>query len=144
MSDDRLKQIWSGFEKTTSRNLTGRGIDNIPRPVVEEMDRHRTLLEDAHHAASVPMPEGVTEPAAAAFSALRSRLSRFDEKGRVEKPRSGQSAQLDVEVEDQLLRDLKATEMLTSRRDGDYDSWFAAREEERLSKKKRKKFLGIF
>lgn len=159
---DRLKQIWSGFEQTTSRNLTGRGVENIPRPDLEEMERHRTLLESAHRAASVPMPEGVTEPAEAAFQALKAQMTGGDPKGRRSKARGDTSAasSLDAAGEDngrpstrlnavgfdqtQLFRDLKETERLTTRATGNYDQWMAAKAEERASQKKRKKFLGIF
>ena len=29
---ERLKQIWAGFAETTSRHLTGKGVDNIIVP----------------------------------------------------------------------------------------------------------------
>lgn len=156
MSDDRLQQIWAGFEQVTTRNLTGRGVDNIPRPVVEETERHRSLLEDAHRATSVPMPDGVTEPAEAAFAALQRQMMPLDGKGKAkgrksrakqslgEQPVVPETSVPKLDQDEQLFKDLKTTEMLTTRRDGDYDTWLAAREEERRSQKKRKKFLGIF
>ena len=151
MSDkDRLQQIWKRFENRTSRHLTGSGVDNIPRPRIEEMERHRSLLESAHQAASVPMPEGVEEPARAAFDALRTRLTTFDQKGRPEQRRSKlaepdmASMQADVMHSEQLLRDLKVTENLTSRRELDYLSYAAKMEAERQARPRRKKFLGLF
>lgn len=157
MSDkDRLQQIWKGFEARTTRRLTGGGVDNIPRPQIEEMERHRSLLENAHRATSVPMPEGVTEPSKAAFDALRARLTTFDSKGRPEKRQykpaaepelSQPTANLSGEAlhTEQLMRDLKVTENLTARRDlGDYFAWAAKMDAERQSRRKRKKFLGIF
>jgi hypothetical protein len=139
---DRLKQIWDRFETKTTRDLTGSGVDNIPRPDTEEMQRHRTFLESAHEAAAVPMPEGVTEPAKAAFDNLRNRLTSFDEKGRPEKTNA--QYKVPVSPDDQLVRDLKETEKLTVRREMDYLSYSIKMKAEAEGRKKRKKFLGIF
>ncbi|WP_306253128.1 hypothetical protein [Parvularcula sp. IMCC14364] len=139
---DHLKDIWNRFEEKTTRNLTGAGVDNIPRPVIEEMERHRSRLQDAHEAVAVPMPEGVPAPADAAFSALRDRLTSFDKKGR-----PSQQASQDFSVpqinDDQLTRDLKETEKLTARKEPDYLSSVHRMEAEN-GRPKRKKFLGIF
>ena len=150
-SGDRLKQIWQGFESRTTRKLTGSGVDNIPRPQIEEMERHRSLLETAHKAASVPMPDGLEEPSKAAFDALRSRLTSFDQKGRPEKKQYTPAAEPAVSMTaaetlhtEQLLRDLKVTENLTSRRELDYMGYAAKMQAERDSRRKRKKFLGLF
>ena len=139
---DRLKQIWDRFENKTSRDLTGTGVDNIPRPDIEELHRHQTFLEAAHEGVAVPMPEGVTEPAQAAFDSLRKRLSTFDEKGRPEKRKSG--FEMPVAQDDRLMQDLKATEKLTVRREMDYLSYSVKMKAEADARPKRKKFLGIF
>ncbi len=138
---DHLKEIWSRFEESTSRNLTGSGVDNIPRPVTEEMERHRSLLENAHEAASVPMPEGVTEPAEAAFAALRERLTSFDKKGKVQNRQ--QDLSVPVMEQDKLTQDLKTTENLTVRREMDYLN-VSHQYQAGKGRDKRKKFLGIF
>ena len=165
--NDRLSQIWKGFEQRTSRRLTGSGVDNIPRPQIEEMERHRSLLEDAHRASAVPMPDGVPEPSRAAFDALRERLTGFDAKGRPEKrrtpepderPSAGQSYSQSfspatarnsgargsgaVLPGERLMADLKATENLTARRDVDYLSHSMKAKDDQP--RKRRKFLGLF
>ncbi|MHA7872507.1 MAG: hypothetical protein ACX939_09180, partial [Hyphococcus sp.] len=63
---DRLKEIWSGFEETTTRNLTGRGVENIAVP-----HRHDYQAEDV-----ALLPEAFEAPAHAAFTALREELAR--------------------------------------------------------------------
>lgn len=138
---DHLKEIWGRFEEQTTRNLTGSGVDNIPRPNIEEMERHRSELKSAHEAASVPMPEGVKEPAQAAFDALRQRLTDFDKKGRPQR-REDEFTVPQIR-DDKLSADLKETEKLTARREMDYlkSNYRLQAEDQRP---KRKKIFGIF
>ena len=139
---DFLKEIWGRFEDKTTRNLTNTEIDNIPRPDTRLDERHKSMLETAHEAASVPMPEGVEEPAQAAFEALRQRLTSYDNKGRPQKP-DGADYTPPVPKTDQLMRDLKETEKRTARRDMDYLA-HSYKYQGGEQKRKRKKFLGIF
>ncbi|GEM_PF-1261935 len=146
---DRLKEIWGRFEKTTRRSLTSTNVDNIPRPVVEEMRRSNELgRPSADKMASdrmAELPEALTPPAKQAFAALRTRLAGFDDKGRpARKKRAPQEFvdEADAPLE-QMMVDLKATEQRVVRRELDYKSWYKAQEEAR-QRKPRKKFLGIF
>ncbi len=141
---DRLKEIWGRFEKTTRRTLTSTNVDNIPRPVVEEMRRSNELGRPSSEM-TADMPEELTPPAKQAFAALRTRLAGFDDKGRPErKKRAPQEFvdEADAPME-QMMIDLKATEQRVMRRELDYKSWYKAQEEAR-QRKPRKKFLGIF
>ncbi len=134
---ERLKQIWTGFSGSTTRNLTGRGIDNILVP-------HRTDYSpvDAAH-----LPENFSTPASAAFSALR------DKKFSGKKPKD---APLPSEAEDfvaatafsasgdDLIRGLRATAMRVERPELDYAAFLESREgRAHFKKHKRKKIFGI-
>ena len=141
---DRLKQIWSGFSGTTTRNLTGRGIDNILVP-------HRSDYSATDEAF---LPENFSAPAEAAVSALRENLSRKEKKfARKKKP----SAALPTEPEpsvattafsaagDDLIRGLRATAMRVERPELDYSAYLESSEGKALFKKhKRRKFFGLF
>lgn len=86
MADERLKQIWSGFEAVTTRKLTNRAIDNIPVP-------HR---RDFRQEDQTLLPEGFAEPSAAAFSALRTRLT---EKAKKQNAKTGRAAKSESDTE---------------------------------------------
>jgi hypothetical protein len=146
---DRLKEIWGRFEKTTRRSLTSTNVDNIPRPVVEEMRRSNELGRPSSDTMAsemtADMPEELTPPAKQAFAALRTRLTGFDEKGRPERKKQAPREfvdDADAPLE-QMMIDLKATEQRVVRRELDYKSWYKTQEEAR-QRKPRKKFLGIF
>ncbi len=141
---DRLKQIWSGFSETTTRNLTGKGIENIPVP-------HRTDYSsvDAEY-----LPENFSTPAAAAFSSLRDRLSK---KEKLFAAKKKSDAALPSEAEDfvaatafsasgdDLIRGLRATAMRVERPELDYAAFLESREGRAHYKKhKRKKRFGLF
>lgn len=159
MSDERLRQIWAGFEQRTERRLTGRGVDNIVLP-----HRHDWRAEEASL-----LTEGAPEPARAAFDALKTRLAAVEaeraapQKGR--RRRGETQAAYDAgdeafaapltadasfdaapEAARDLIKGLRATEFRVARGEIDYGRFIASeagRELESL-KKKRKKFLGIF
>jgi len=114
---DRLKQIWGGFEKTTTRRLSGRGVDHIVVP-----SRHDYQATD-----DSALPQNFTAPAEAAFAALKGKLSAQEKKfARKAAGRSGEAppAPLSPEAEFErapegardLIRGLKATEARVSRR----------------------------
>lgn len=139
--DERLKQIWSGFEEVTTRRLTGRGVDNIAVP-------HRTdyVAEDIDF-----LPEEFTAPAEAAFSALREELGRKEKKfGRKKKQTSNMSAaEADGQTQnfngDDLLKGLRATALRTERPERDYQAFLSSAEGKATYKKlKRKKRFGLF
>jgi len=156
---ERLKEIWSSFEKSTSRRLTGRGVENIDVP-------HRT-----HMPTSAPeMPENISEPAIIAFEALKHRLSEGERRSmksaarkkdvapwervgeRVGGERNAPPAPLSSYSEQEsaphsardLIRGLRSTEMRISRRDADYGAWLSSAPKSALKLKSRKKFFGLF
>jgi hypothetical protein len=142
---ERLKQIWSGFSQTTTRNLTGRGVENILVP-------HRSdyaAMDESF------LPEGYNAPASAAFSALRENLAK---KGKLFGGKKAEGeASLPNEAEDfvaatafsaagdDLIRGLKATAMRVERPELDYSAFLSSREGKAHYKKhKRKKRFGLF
>ena len=142
---DRLKQIWSGFEQATTRNLTGRGVDNIPVP-----PRTDYSPKDANF-----LPEDYSAPAAAAFSALRENLAKKEKVFAGKKNRA--DAALPSEAEDfvaatafsasgdDLIRGLRATAMRVERPEIDYAVFLESREgRAHFKKHKRKKLFGLF
>ena len=141
---ERLKQIWSGFSGATTRNLTGRGVDNILVP-------HRT---DYSPADAAFLPENFSTPATAAFSALRENLAKKEKKFAAKKHKD---APLPSEAEDfvaatafsasgdDLIRGLRATAMRVERPELDYAAFLESREgRAHFKKHKRKKRFGIF
>lgn len=143
---DRLKQIWSGFEETTSRKLTGRGVDNIPVP-----PRADYSPKDAAF-----LPENFDAPASAAFSALRENLSKKEKLFAGKKKKA--DAALPSEPEDfvaatafsaagdDLIRGLRATSMRVERPEIDYSVFLESKEGRAHFKKhkRKKKLFGIF
>ena len=128
--NERLKQIWSGFEKTTTRRLTGRGVDQIIVP-------GRTDWRAAERASLAP--EAIL-PAEAAFAALKTRLSAAGERAARKEERRAkaegrslagapdpiEAANAAPESVKDLIMGLKATEARIERRDIDYVKWAAA------------------
>jgi len=143
--DERLKKIWSGFQATTTRNLTGGGVDNIDVPHRRDYSVEDTQL----------LPEEFEAPAQAAFAALRTELEskakRFGRSkkkpeasyaGMRDKPDAMASRRFDGE---ELIKGLKATAMRTERPERDYGAFLASAEGKAAFKKfKRKKRFGIF
>ncbi|HNR76117.1 MAG TPA: hypothetical protein PKM48_03245 [Parvularculaceae bacterium] len=148
---ERLKQIWGGFERVTTRNLTGRGVDNIEIP--ERFD-YLAVEEDL-------LPKNFSAPADAAFAALKHRLSAAEQRQmkREERrakaagksfaappaPLSAESAEASVpdSVKD-LIRGLRSTAMRTERREVDYASFAEANPKRTPKLTAKKKFFGLF
>jgi hypothetical protein len=96
---ERLKQIWGGFEKETTRNLTGRGVDNIQVP-----QRH-------WRAEAEPATMGAETPAKVAFDALKAKLAASRKgKTRADGDEAEASFVGDSEAARDLIRGLKSTE----------------------------------
>jgi hypothetical protein len=142
---DRLKQIWSGFEQTTTRSLTGRGVDSIPVP-----PRADYSPKDAAF-----LPENYDAPAAAAFSALRDNLAKKERAfaGKKKNPDAAlPSAADDLATAtafsvsgDDFIRGLRATSMRVERPEIDYALFLESKEgRAHFKKHKRKKLFGIF
>ena len=148
---ERLKQIWGGFERVTTRSLTGRGVENIDVP-----NRRDFQAQDEAF-----LPKNFSPPADAAFSALKHRLSAAEQRAiRKEErraraegrsfsappaPLSGDAAQDGApdSVRD-LIRGLHATEMRVERRAADYAAFAAANPKATPKLKSRRKVFGIF
>ena len=131
---DKLKTIWAGFEETTSRHLTGSGVDNILVP-------HRVdyAAEDETF-----LPENFDAPAEAAFSALREKLKKQERKfGR--KNRQEDLAPLDASQNfagDELVKGMKATAMRTERPERDYANYLNSDAgKAALKRHKKKRFI---
>jgi hypothetical protein len=147
--NERLKQIWSGFEKTTTRRLTGRGVDNILVP-------SRTDWRAEERASLAP---DAILPAEAAFAALKHRLTaserraarKEERRARAEgrsltaAPDPADAAKAAPESVKDLMLGLKATEARVARRDIDYAAYLAANPKgaPKLSAR-RKKIFGVF
>ncbi len=131
---ERLKQIWTGFAGATTRRLTGEGVDNIAAPIRHAETTSAFIAPDAEAIA----------PAAAAFEALRHRLSASEARAaRKAQRRAGgkRSAMEDAppapltaeaspdgapDVARDLIRGLKATEARTHLAGADYHGHLAA------------------
>jgi hypothetical protein len=148
---ERLKQIWGGFEGVTSRNLTGRGVENIEVP-----SRRDYVAHDEEF-----LPKNFSAPADVAFSALKHRLSAAEQRAMKKDarrakaegrsfaappaPLSGDAAETGApEAVRDLIRGLRSTEMRTLRRDFDYASFAAANPKATPKLKARRKIFGIF
>ncbi len=141
---DRLKQIWGGFEETTSRHLTGGGVDNIHVP-------HRV---DYAAVDETFLPENFHAPAETAFAALRDKLAAQErkfgrKKGGARRAYTARDEAGDIASArlngDELIRGLKATSMRTERPERDYGAFLASDAGRAVFKKhKKKKRFGIF
>jgi len=137
---ERLKQIWSGFEAVTTRNLTGKGVENILVP-------HRSDYadDDSHF-----LPDAYEGPAESAFDTLRADLAakekRFGRKKRKmdDEPRlEDQEASASFKGDD-LFQGMYATSMRVERTDIDYETFLSSDAGKAALKKNRKKRFGIF
>ncbi len=145
---ERLKQIWSGFEKTTTRRLSGRGVENIQVPgrVDWRAEERASLGADA------------AMPAQAAFAALKHRLTAAEQRAARKEERRAKSehrklasapdpleaANTAPEAVRDLMMGLKATEARISRREIDYTAYLATNPKgaPKLTAPK-KKFFGL-
>ena len=139
---DRLKDIWNGFEESTTRRLTGDGVDNIPLP-----EQHFNW----RGASDKPLPQDYAEPVRAAFDAFEEQLEQSAKRSRRRKPTTTSFAS-DEPVAPQfyghedLAQSLASTAQRTTRRETDYATFSATDEGQKLYKaqKRKKKFLGLF
>lgn len=139
---ERLKQIWAGFEETTTRQLTGKGVDNLVTP-------HRTdyIDEDRHL-----LPEDFEAPSERAFSALNEELAAQKKKFGGKRKKRGKTSEAEVLAPmatqtfngDELIKGLAATAMRTERSDIDYEAFLASDAGKAVRKKTKKKRFGIF
>ena len=142
--NERLKQIWSGFEKTTTRRLSGRGVDTIVVPGrIDWRAEERASLA----------PEAVL-PAEAAFAALKHRLTAHEQRAARKEERRAraegrslaappdpvEAARTAPEAVKDLMLGLKATEARVARREIDYTAYLAANPKGAP----KKKLFGVF
>jgi len=152
---DRLRQIWGGFEETTTRRLTGSGIDGV------EVPPRRDFAADLE----ADLSDGIAAPAEAAFTELKHRLSAAEQRAakkqaRKRRKRSGgrgdmadytaaPPAPLSADAlpdgapkaAQELIKGLKATEARIERSGSLYTVHMAAAQGRST---KRKKFFGLF
>lgn len=134
---ERLKQIWGGFERTTTRALTGRGVDHLVlHPRRDDAPRFD------------PSTSGDPAPAEVAFSALKTRL--LDHGRRSARQNGGKDRAIDPvaafeaefaatsETTRDLIRALKATEDRVERPRRDYHAGAAT------ARAPHKSFFGLF
>ena len=142
---ERLKQIWAGFEETTSRRLTGGGVDKIHVP-----SRVDWQAEDQAF-----LPENFNAPAEAAFSALSAQLEANTKKfGRKKKAKTDEGNEVTLAAAPaeatfnggaELLKGLRSTALRTERTEIDYNTFLADGGGKVLQTlKKRKKRFGLF
>ena len=137
---ERLKQIWAGFAETTSRHLTGKGVDNIIVP-------HRSdyTVDDSDF-----LPTDYIAPAETAFAALRADLKAKEKRFGRKKKALADQAQLSAEPQrnpfagDEVFRGLSATMMRVERSDMDYESYLSSDAGKAAAKKLRKKRFIFF
>lgn len=144
MADERLTQIWGGFERVTQRRLTGRGVENIEVPSRRDFQAHDEEF----------LPKNFSAPADVAFAALKRRLSAAEQRQARAQGRSfaAPPAPLSAEAAEagapesvrDLIRGLKSTEMRTHRRDVDYVAFASANPKSAPKLKSRRKLFGIF
>ncbi len=115
---ERLKQIWSGFEETTTRNLTGRGVDNIIVPNrVDYQAQDKAFL-----------PEAFNAPAHAAFAALheqiKAKAKRFGGRKKSKaKDADTEPVAMQSFVDDPMIKSLKSTALRVERTEMDYQGF---------------------
>ena len=137
---DRLKQIWAGFEETTTRHLTGKGVDNIIVP-----QRADYAAEDQSL-----LPEGFEGPSTRAFEALHAELAAKQKKfgrkrGPSKRAETGQGEEARASYSgDDVIKGMRATAMRTERTEIDYEAYLASDAGKAIRKKTRKKRFGIF
>ncbi|MEM9495781.1 MAG: hypothetical protein AAGA09_07235 [Pseudomonadota bacterium] len=141
---ERLKEIWSGFQETTSRRLTG-GVDKINVP-----SRIDWQAEDKAF-----LPEGFDSPAVSAFAQLNDDLkqkaklfARKDKKKAKEEDAVDVTEAAPLEAsfagEHELLKGLRATAIRTERTEIDYGAFLDDGGANALESLKKKKRFGIF
>lgn len=140
MSAERLRQIWSGFEQTTTRNLTGKGVDGVIVPNRADYAAHDQDF----------LPENFEGPAERAFATLRADLKAKEKIFRRKKRKYSDDVDLpDQETSaafksDEVFRGMYATAVRVERSDIDYQSFLSSDAGKATLKKHKKKRFGIF
>ncbi|ADM09766.1 hypothetical protein PB2503_08554 [Parvularcula bermudensis HTCC2503] len=157
MTKDRLAQIWQGFSERSRLDLSGVRIEEGTAPLDRPSARQEQPSFQMPDAAgqrrrSVGAPDQRTkapDPVAAALMALHADDGAPRRRGgRQRTPMAAAGDDVTVPpapaVDARVFADLAATRNKTTRRPADYLTYAAARQEEWLAKRRRKKFLGLF
>jgi hypothetical protein len=150
---DRLAQIWTGFSTRTSLDVSGTTVNGVPRPSSSRYETEEVALPKIQKdmasrrgaQASAALPAGAKDPVQAALSALHDehQSMRASQRGRGATPPIDHTTPPPSQVEASILADIAFTESKTMRQAGDYLSYAAERQGE-WSRRKRRKFLGLF
>lgn len=155
MTKDRLSQIWSGFSRTTSLDLSGTSVEGTPRPSREREGASYLEQPTSFDGQRYDTSEGEAslgggaDPVAAALSAMHAEMTGQAARGGRGGRRRQPEAVVDhtslpaSQLEQTLLADIAYTRSKTTRGATDYLSYAAERQAE-WQKRKRKKFLGLF
>ncbi len=155
MAKDRLSQIWDRFSTRTSLDVSSVDIRHTPRPGFDRQARPGEAA-DPMQGYRAPELKDVPDPVAAALQTMHAHQQMEPKRGRraPTAPQPGQAFGAGADaprhaippasgLDQTLLADLAFTRSKTSRPEGDYITYAAARQAE-WQRRKRKKFLGLF
>ncbi|NNU15173.1 hypothetical protein HK107_02390 [Parvularcula sp. ZS-1/3] len=144
---DRLKEIWTGFTRTTGANLTTREMSAMARPSVSRRLEESFDTDAALAAGKADESDAVQAAFAALHAEIEQKGKRASRRRRGPEAQTSFSAEADVTapsgLDERLLADLKFTEARVRRSGSDYLN-YARTKQEAWQKGRRKKFLGIF
>ena len=141
-SSDRLGDIWTRFARGTQAqaSLSGTSVEGTVRPSRQDSPRYLAPEQQLARSLGQPQEAGTPDPVQAAAQALQASMAASRKQGRRARA-AAPVAPTDL-IAEQILRDMKATEARTRRRETDYLTYAAARQAGHRGK--RKKFLGLF
>ena len=141
-SDDRLGDIWFRFARGTQARsaLSGTSVEGTVRPSRQDSPRYLSPEQQLSRSLGQPQAAGTPDPVQAAAQALQASMSA-SRKQRGAARAAPPVAPTDL-IAEQILRDMKATEARTRRRETDYLAYAAERQAS--FRGKRRKFLGLF
>ena len=141
-SSDRLSDIWTRFTRGTQAqsSLSGTSVEGTVRPSRQDSPRYLSPEQQLSRSLGQPHEAGTPDPVQVAAQALQASMSASRKQGR-RAPAAAPVAPTDL-IAEQILRDMKATEARTRRRETDYLAYAAERQAS--FRGKRKKFLGLF
>ena len=142
-SSDRLGDIWGRFAKGTQAqaSLSGTSVEGTVRPSRQDSPRYLSPEQQLSRSLGQPQAAGTPDPVQAAAQALQASMAASRKQGRRAARPAAPVAPTDL-IAEQILRDMKATEARTRRRETDYLTYAAERQAGFGGK--RKKFLGLF
>lgn len=142
---DRLAQIWKGFERRTSLNLSGTSIENTPRPEIPEREDAELRMELGDRPLAIqPTTDGV-DAVNAALSAMHTEMAA---RAKSRRPHTEEELRAlrslpEADIERTLFADASFTRSKTERGASDYITYAADRQLD-WQKRKKKWFFGLF